>query len=543
MLEEFMNVMTDESVKEIDNEELNAEVKDLIDGLELFSDNSKMLTNTYTDILMNDNVVYLITRISQNSVLCKHFPELYIQNELGESVINCQQNSPYHRYGVFRHILYTVEYVGKDNLKYSKHDLKLLKWTMFLHDIGKPFVKTTNAEGRDSFAGHDDVSTEMAEQILNRFDFSSQDKKIILTLIKYHDRYLNEGELTQDNLEFLAQELEDKKELFDFLIEVKTADNKAKSIDVYNKFLTIIPKYEEFAANYFKNIETEIDELIPLEIDIEEPFSSDEEIIGGETKEILEEPKEEKKVLKKDTRLSNEDFDRIYDNIINGQDINYYYIPIVDVNNQNVFAYESEVRFEGNESLEKILLKAKEEGKYDRIEQLLVVNQINNGLKEKKESSTALLVKVDITSFNNYNNKNRIYDMLDKDNVIISFINYDTSNAVDINMLSKEITKKHGMISLSEFNKSNFTLKELADMNVDFVEFNMEEKIDEEKLESLIKLCKKDAKKIIVRNIKNKKDFMQVKNMNVPFIQGEYLFNVTERMEVTEYEVEKALSL
>lgn len=544
MLEEFMNVMTDESVKKIDNEELDAEVKGLIDGLELFSNNPKMLTSSYTDILMNDNVVYLITRISQNSVLSEHFPELYIQGESGECVINCQQNSPYHRYGVFRHILYTVEYVGKDNLKYSKHDLKLLKWTMFLHDIGKPFVKTTNTDGRDSFAGHDDVSVEMAEQILNRFDFTEQEKKIILTLIKYHDRYLNEGELTQDNLEFLAQELENKKEMFELLIEVKTADNKAKSVDVYNKFLTILPKYEEFAARYFKEMEPESEDIIPLDmdIDIDEQLISDEEIIGGEKKENLVD-KMEKITEKKDRRLSDEDFDKIYDNILNDCAISYYYTPIVDLSNKNIFGYETDVCFEDNEDIEQVLLKAREEGKYDRIEQLLFVNQAKNGLKAKNETGVTLLIKMDIASFDKYNNKNRIYDMMDKNSVIISFKNYDESNVVDINKLCKEITKKHGMISLSEFNKSKFTLKELSDMNVDFVEFSMEEKTDEENLTALIKSCSKDAKKIIIKNVKNKTEFMEIRKKNVSLIQGDYLFSSVERMEATDYEVEKLLKM
>lgn len=36
MLEEFMNIMTDESVNGFNNEELNIEVKNLIDGLQLF---------------------------------------------------------------------------------------------------------------------------------------------------------------------------------------------------------------------------------------------------------------------------------------------------------------------------------------------------------------------------------------------------------------------------------------------------------------------------------------------------------------------------
>lgn len=542
MLEEFMNVMTDENVKRVENEELNAEVKNLIEGLELFSGNPKLLTNAYTDILMNDNVVYLITRISQNSILGEIFPELYIQNDFGESVINCQQNSPYHRYGVFRHILYTVEYVGKDNLKYSKHDLKLLKWTMFLHDIGKPYVKTTNAEGKDSFAGHDDLSVEMAEKILNRFDFVEEDKKIILTLIKYHDRYLNEGELTQDNLEFLAQELEEKKELFEFLIEVKTADNKAKSIEVYNKFLTVLPKYEEFAANHFKNIKAQSDVVIPAGLDLEEPVLSDEEIIGSELNklEIAEDIKKKIKITKKGKRLSDDEFNKIYDCIINDENINYYYAPIVDMENKSIFAYEVEFEFETGEDVDKVFLKAREEGKYDKIGQLLFVNQVNSALKEKKDIDTAVLIKMDISSFNDYNNKNRIYDIMDKDNVIISFQNYDEFNIDIINNLYKEITKRHGMVSLSNFESSKYTAKELEDMEVDFVEFDLNVNTDDGKLHSIMNACEKDTKRIILKNINNKNELAKIKNINVTLVQGDCLFERSERMEVTEYEVERA---
>lgn len=545
MLEKFMNVMTDESANNVEDEKLNAEVKNLIEGLQMFSGNAKMLTNAYTDILTSDNVVYLITRISQNPILSVHFPELYVQNEAGESVINCQQNSPYHRYGVFRHILYTMEYVGKDNLKYSKHDLKLLKWTMFLHDIGKPFVKTTNSEGRDSFAGHDELSAQMAEKILNRFDFSDQDKKIILTLIKYHDRYLNEGELTQDNLEFLAQELDNKKELFELLIEVKVADNKAKSIEVYNKFLTVLPKYEEFAANYFKDFETEQDEVIPEEFEIEVETLGDDEIIGASTNENLATESKKVKKSEKNTkalkRLSIEEFDTIYANILDDQDINYLYSAIVDIDAKSIFAFESTVKnFDGTDK-EQLLLKAKEEGKYDKLQQLLFVNIATNGLKEKKELKSSLLINMDIASFKNYNNKNRIYDMMDTNNIIISFQNYDDSNVVDINNLCKDIAKKHGMVSLSEFDKSRFTLKELSDMNVDFVEFCAGKKCDDDKLTDLVKCCEKDTKRVILKSVDTKKDFLKAQKLNISLIQGKYLFDFFEKIEVTDYDVEKKL--
>lgn len=539
MLEEFMNVMTDEGLKNTDNDELKTEVKNLVEGLEMFSDDPKMLTNAYTDIFTSDNVVYLITRISQNPILSVHFPEFYILNDNGESVINCQQNSPYHRYGVFRHILYTVEYVGKDNLKYSKQDLKILKWTMFLHDIGKPFVKTTNAEGRDSFAGHDDVSVEMAKGILERFNFTEEEKKIILTLIKYHDRYLNEGELTRDNLIFLAQELENKKELFEFLIEVKTADNKAKSIDVYNKFMTVLPKYEEFAKEYFKDIEVHDDENSSIDVEVElddESIISNDEIIGKNVETEVKQLNVERKNA--DKKITSEDFEKVYDSIINDEDLIYSYTPIIDIDNNKMFAYEVKIEFETGEDIEKIKTFAKEEGKYEKVNQLLLVNATNNGIKEKKNSQVALMVKIDLGSFMSYNNKNRIYDIMDKDNIIISFENYDESNVVDINKLCKEINKKHGMVSLSNFNRSNFTLKELSNMNANFVEYSIDEKTSEETLNDLIKNCSKDAKKVIIRDIKSEDDLIKAIRCNTSLIQGEYVFNATENQEITDYEVE-----
>ena len=233
----------------------NVDIQNIITNLKLRSNNVAMLTDLYTEILMDDNVLYILTKVSQNVVFMEHFPEFYQKNLEGENVINCQQNSKYHRYGVFKHILYTIEHVGKNNPKLTANDLRLLKWTMLLHDIGKPSVKIINEDGSESFAGHDEASLEIASRILDRFDFEEYDKKIILTLIKYHDKYLNEGELTYDNLRFLAAELDDRADLFNLLIEVKVADNKAKTIDVYNKFMVVVKKYYDFANEYFSNMD------------------------------------------------------------------------------------------------------------------------------------------------------------------------------------------------------------------------------------------------------------------------------------------------
>jgi hypothetical protein len=102
---------------------------------------SKELTRLYTDILDSDNVSEILITISKEKFFLDHFPEFYEKNIYGENIFNCTQNSEYHRYGVFKHILVTIEEVGKNNAAIADNQRKILKWTMFLHDLGKPYVK------------------------------------------------------------------------------------------------------------------------------------------------------------------------------------------------------------------------------------------------------------------------------------------------------------------------------------------------------------------------------------------------------------------
>lgn len=540
MLEEFMNVMTD-NANNVEEELKFAEVKNLIDGLEMFESDKKMLTNAYTDILCSDNAVYLLTRISQHPLFMQHFPEFYEKNENGESVINCQQNSPYHRYGVFRHILYTIEYVGQENLNFSKNQLKILKWTMLLHDIGKPRAKTTNLEGKDSFAGHDEISVEMASEILNRFYFTEEEKKMILTLIKYHDRYLNEGELTYDNLSFLAQELDNKKQLFDMIIEVKLADNKAKSIAVYNKFLTVVPKYIEFKEDYFgaldpSDIDKQNEDLI---LDDSEPLTdSDDELIVQTEK--AEEKKSTNKTSKKEekTKVSFED---AYNNILHGNNIEYEYYPVIDAANACVLGYELCASLDGNNDFSEIFKIAKEQGKYEKINQLISLNLMESWVNEKKEKESLLIVKMDLKSFVKYNNKSRIYDILDKEKIVVLLENYDYSNVTDINKICKEIKTKHGLVGLADFQNSTFTIKELANINTDYVEIKYGKQKGKE--QEIIDFCLKNSQKVWVSNVKSKKDFLSLRKMNVDLFSGKFIFGKKERPDVSNAEVEKFLDL
>lgn len=520
----------------------NNELNRIINNLQLYSNNVEMLTKIYTDILTDDNVVYIMTRISQNPIFMLHFPEFYEKNLNGESVINCQQNSRYHRYGVFKHILYTIENVGRDSLKYSSHDIKILKWTMFLHDIGKPMAKTINNEGFDSFAGHDDISVELADKILDRFDFDEENKKIILTLIKYHDRYLNEGDLTYDNLSFLANELENKKDLFYLLIEAKIADNKAKSIDVYNKFMTVVGKYYDFANEYFSNTESNV---LFANID-------DDEIIVGKSNETTittDLDISDRGVYKEggsDQDLTETIISDLAKDITIGRRLKCYYQPIIDLKKREINGYEVYYKIITNEdfSYKQIIRKSKEFGKYDKIQQMLFVNSLERFNEIKGKQDIVEYINIDAKSYQSYVNKARIFDVLDKNKVVLEFNNFETLINSKIKELSDEIFKRKGNVAIDNFESSNKTLKDLEQIAPKYVKYKLKNMEDNTKqhLQELSTFCLLNSINLIAFGIDNKEMLDFVIDCNIRYVQGNYFGKPTDGLDITSEEIEEKLN-
>jgi len=516
----------------------NHEINRIITNLQLYSNNIEMLTKLYTDILEDDNVVYIMTRISQNPVFMKHFPEFYLKNSNGESVINCQQNSKYHRYGVFKHILYTIENVGRDSLKFSSHDMKILKWTMLLHDIGKPMSKTINSEGFDSFAGHDDMSVVLADKILNRFDFDEVDKKIILTLIKYHDRYLNEGDLTYENLCFLAQELENKKDLFYLLVEVKIADNRAKSIDVYNKFMTVVGKYYDFANEYFSNEEINKmfaniggDESITMNQHINNIIDSSERGVykeGGSDEDLTD------KIINDLTK-----------DITNGKRLKCYYQAVIDLKKRKVNGYEVYYKIVTDEdfSYKQIIRKAREFGKYDKLQQMLFVNALEkfNDISVKQE--IIQYVNIDVRSYQNYVNKARIFDLIEKNRVVFEFNNFETLINSKIKELSDEIFIRKGNVAIDNFESSNKTIKDLEQIEPKYIKYKLDNTEDNTKkyLQELVTFCLLNSINLIVFGVDTKELLDFAVECNVRYVQGAYLGKYTDGLDMDSEKINEIL--
>ena len=76
--------------------------------------------------------------------------------------VGFDQRNPHHCYDVWEH---TVRSVG------AAPPTRVLRWTMLLHDLGKPSCFTQDADGIGHFYGHTAISAQLAEGIMARLHF------------------------------------------------------------------------------------------------------------------------------------------------------------------------------------------------------------------------------------------------------------------------------------------------------------------------------------------------------------------------------------
>ncbi len=129
-----------------------------------------------------------------------------------------EQQSKYHIYDVYLHSIMVAQSI--ENKPY-------FKLAALLHDIGKPFAFSTDAEGTGHFYGHAEESVRIADNILTRLKFDNFTKERVLTLIQYHDsRILESDKSVKRWLNRLSPEV-----FFD-LLELKRADKLAQNPDL-----------------------------------------------------------------------------------------------------------------------------------------------------------------------------------------------------------------------------------------------------------------------------------------------------------------------
>ena len=215
------------------------------------------------------NNLELLDEILLSGNVVDNFYENYNNNESFKEWINtnipdikkCEergQNNPWHIYNVLGHILHSVESVNELSKKYSPSERRLLAYTMFFHDIGKPDTCVFR-KGKDTFYGHNKRSCEIIEPILPALGFDDKECNQIMALVYKHDAFIQvgNGQIKLDN-KFLDKQIEyfsnygDGKKLMEYLIIVARSDNLAQNPQMTEGSLKVLEDADNLLKNYTK---------------------------------------------------------------------------------------------------------------------------------------------------------------------------------------------------------------------------------------------------------------------------------------------------
>jgi len=213
------------------------------------------MLNKLNSILLSDNVV-------------EKFHEAYKDEQFREWVLNVvpevkacmelKQDNPWHIYNCLDHILYSVENMNKYTKTFNAESKRLLAYTMFLHDIGKPecyirrFSKLYNREV-DSFFNHNKAGVKIAKRVAIDFAFNETQSKQIQALIEDHDMFMfltlkDDGNkfhrvldetVINDEIEKLNS-VGDGFQLMQYLILVGMSDNMAQNPEMTKNSLQLL---------------------------------------------------------------------------------------------------------------------------------------------------------------------------------------------------------------------------------------------------------------------------------------------------------------
>lgn len=211
------------------------------------------------EILLSDDVVNKFNESYSNAEfknwLISQLPEI-------ENCRTTAQDNPWHIYNCLDHILHSVEEINKQTTALEYSTRRMLAYTMFLHDIGKPeckirrYAKLYKREV-DSFFNHNIASVKIGKRVLDDFGFNKQDIDTILKLVKEHDVFMSltlekttnpyKHTLTKDYLQELIYGLDkdNGKKLMEYLIMVGKADNLAQNPKMTAQSLKLLDTISE----------------------------------------------------------------------------------------------------------------------------------------------------------------------------------------------------------------------------------------------------------------------------------------------------------
>ena len=127
-------------------------------------------------LLLGDGAAEIL--VAWSDVLAVFLPEIL-------PCVGFDQQNYHHLYDVWEHTAHAVAAAPKS---------ALLRWTMLLHDLGKPACFTADGSGVGHFYGHDERGAQMAAQIMERLRFDRKTAARVELLIARHMRQIEPAE-------------------------------------------------------------------------------------------------------------------------------------------------------------------------------------------------------------------------------------------------------------------------------------------------------------------------------------------------------------
>jgi len=204
------------------------------DAIQSIRNNSALIRNISHERIRDELTKILESENPSKFILLRDTNLLqYILPEF-EICFHTPQNNAYHIYNTAVHTLNSIAHVACDGI---------LRWTMLLHDIGKPLAKTTDIEGIDHFFGHPEKSVQLSEIILKRLKFDNKTIKKICRLIRYHDMNIKPDPVSVRKAVITVGD-----DIFADLVEIQKADKKAQNPKFLEERLACLSEIEK---NYF----------------------------------------------------------------------------------------------------------------------------------------------------------------------------------------------------------------------------------------------------------------------------------------------------
>ena len=170
------------------------------------------------EILLSDKPSYILK--NREKELFYLIPEL-------EKCKGFEQNSDWHLYDVYEHILHVIDNTSS-NL--------VLRLAALFHDVGKPFSYIEDEKGIGHFYGHWEVSQIIFDEFASNHNIDVNIRDRVSQLIYYHD--INLSKLDNDCLKKIADIFGN--EGIAQLFELKRADLLAQN----EKYNYILNEYE-----------------------------------------------------------------------------------------------------------------------------------------------------------------------------------------------------------------------------------------------------------------------------------------------------------